>query len=235
MGKQNQKQFSLDNKRNCCIYLCRIISSCELCMDKFKRYNAETKAVLENHSGSETIKADVYSDLCDKTYNVMDYLLNLLGDGQSSSISYFKYRKQIQKRINKGNMNIQLYDIHADTAELIGEFNKMRNWQNHVPESLLVAEMEQVDTGIMEFPMDPVEITHYHSVTYKYFEHLYLSNVEFYDNARKIIQMAKKDYSMLMGRSISYPRVYADMPLGFEKSVSTKQSARIQGLKGEKE
>ena len=36
MGK-NQKQFPLDSKENCRIYLCRIISSCELCMDKLKK------------------------------------------------------------------------------------------------------------------------------------------------------------------------------------------------------
>ncbi len=64
MGKE-KKQFPLDSKENCCIYLCRIIFSCEL---------------------------------CDKTYNVLSYLLNLLGDCQSSSISYFKYRQQIQKK-----------------------------------------------------------------------------------------------------------------------------------------
>ena len=83
MGKE-KKQFPLDSKANCCIYLCRIISSCELCMDKFKRYNAQTKSEIEKYDHSEVISYDTYGELCDKTYNVMSYLLNLLGDGQTS-------------------------------------------------------------------------------------------------------------------------------------------------------
>lgn len=33
MGKKEDKQFPLTNKKNCAVYLNRIISSCERCMD----------------------------------------------------------------------------------------------------------------------------------------------------------------------------------------------------------
>lgn len=79
MGKE-KKQFPLDSKENCCIYLCRIISSCELCMDRLKKYNAQIKDELEKSNHAEVISDDIYGELCDKTYNVMCYLLNLLGD-----------------------------------------------------------------------------------------------------------------------------------------------------------
>lgn len=115
----------------------------------------------------------------------------------------------------------------------MNQFNKMRNWLNHIPESLLIAEMELVNEGKMCFPMDPVEIAHYNNVTYEYFEHLYLSNDEFYKNARHIIQIAKRDYSLLMGKSITYPRVYLSKPLGVDKSEASKRSAKIQGLQAE--
>lgn len=232
MGKE-KKQFPLDSKENCCIYLCRIISSCELCMDRFKKYNGQTKDELEKNAYTEVISFDTYSELCDKTYNIMSYLLNLLGDCQTTSISYFKYRQQIQKRINRGNVDIPLATISPEVSEIMSEFNKMRNWLNHVPESLLIAEMAMVQAGTMEFPMNPVEITHYQFVTYEYFEHLYLSNIEFCKDARKVIQAAKRDYSLLMGESIVYPRVYSNKPLGVEKSKSTNASAKVQGLYAE--
>ena len=111
----------------------------------------------------------------------------------------------------------------------------MRNWINHVPESLLIQEMEMVRSETMQLPMNPVEITHYENVTYEYFEHLHLSNVEFYKNARQIIQAAKRDYSLLMGENIIYPRVVASKPLGVEKSVPSKNSAKIQGLRADKD
>lgn len=229
MGKE-KKQFPLDSKENCCIYLCRIISSCELCMDKLKKYNAQTKDELEKSNHAEVISYDIYSELYDKTGNVISYLLNLLGDSQTTSISYFKYRQQIQKRIKRGSVDIQLAIISPEVSELMSEFNKRRNWTNHVPESLLIAEMDMVQAGTREFPMNPVEITHYHVVTYEYFEDLYLSNIEFYENARKVIQAAKRDYSLLMGESIVYPRVYSTVPLGFWKGAAARASAKVQGL-----
>jgi len=116
----------------------------------------------------------------DKTCNILSYLLNLLGDCQTSSISYFKYRKQIQKRIQRGNLDIPLSIISEKISDMMSEFNKMRNWQNHIPESLLISELDMIHAGNMEFPMNPVEITHYENVTYECFEHLYLSNLEFY-------------------------------------------------------
>lgn len=102
MGKkQDKKQFPLVNKENCAIYLTRIISSCELCMDRYKKYNKETRIILDKYQSGDVIPYDIYGDICDKTCNIMSYLLNLLGDCQTTSISYFKYRKQVQKLINK--------------------------------------------------------------------------------------------------------------------------------------
>lgn len=231
--EMNKKQFPLDSKENCCVYLCRIISSCELCMDTLKTYNNQIKTDLEKYSQDALIPHDIYSEHTDKTYNVISYLINLLGDCQKTSISYFKYRKEISKRIKRGCLDIPLVEISQETAELMNEFNKMRNWLNHTPESLLISEMELVKEGKMCFPMDPVEIAHYDNVTYEYFEHLYLSNEEFYKNARQIIQVAKRDYSLLMGKSIAYPRVYLTKPLGVDKSEASKKSAKIQGLQSE--
>lgn len=229
MSKE-EKQFPLDSRDNCCIYLCRIISSCELGIGKLKRYNSQAKAILDEYHGKDTVPYDTYEAICDKSYCILSYLLNLLGDCQTSSISYFKYRQHIQKRINRGNHDIPLYTMSQEVSEIITEFNRMRNWQNHVPESLLVAEMELVRTGKMVFPMDPVRLIHYKSVTYEYFEHLYLSNMEFYENARKVIQTAKREYSMLMGKNIQYQKVFVDEPLSVEKSKPAIQSARVQGL-----
>lgn len=232
-NNKEKKQFPLTNKENCTIYLYKIISTCELCMDQFKQYNAQTKKTLDEYKGKDNLSIEIYQDMCHKTYDIMSYLLNLLGDAQTSSISYFKYRQQIEKRIKKGITDISLHNILSETKELISEFNKTRNWLNHVPESLLVSEMELVQAGKAELPLDPVIIVHHNIVSYEYFEHLYLSNIEFCQKARKIIQAAKKDYSLLMGKSITYPRIYTDEPMGMGRVEAAKMSAKIQGLKEE--
>lgn len=233
MANKNKKQFPLTNKQNCIIYLCRIISSCELCMDKYKIYNEETKEVLSRYKEGDKIPYRKYSSISDKTSNVMCYLLNLLGDCQSTSISYFKYRKQVQKLINKGIEGIKINTIDDEITEILSEFNKLRNWQNHIPESILVSELEMIEAKMMILPSNPMSIIHYQYVSYEYFMDLYKSNINFCCVARKVIQTIKKDYSLLVGSTVAYPRIYTDKPITFKKSEPTIMSAKIQGLKGD--
>ncbi|MBR1662701.1 MAG: hypothetical protein IJ696_00040 [Ruminococcus sp.] len=228
---QEDKEFPLDSKKNCCIYLNRIISSCELCMDKMKAYNTELKEYVDKYRGQDIVPYKIYSEMTDKSYNVISYLVNLLGDSQTVSISYFKYRNYISKHIKRGNTDIPFLKATSEISELLNQFNRERNWLNHIPESLLIEELKRVDNGKMEFPMNPVEIMHYNYVTFEYFNNLYLSNCEFYDRARRLIQFAKKEYSMLMGCSILYPRVYSNKPVNVDKSIAAIESAKKQGIK----
>lgn len=229
MGKKKDKQFPLTSKENCIVYLNRIISSCELCMDRLKKYNAEGNELLARYEGKDVVPHELYAEILDKSSNVMNYLLNLIGDAQTSSISYFKFRSYISKH---PVADVMLHPLEDEIQELLNDFNRMRNWQNHVPESLLVAEMEQVKAGKMKFPMDPVDITIYRNVTYDYFKEMVEINISFYNFARKIIQRAKRDYRNIYGKSVTYNRVYVDKPLGFDKSIPTKKSAQVQGIKG---
>ena len=92
--------------------------------------------------------------------------------------------------------------------------------------------MEQVEAGKMTLPMDPVSIIVYKNVSYAYFKDMVDINVSFYKSARKIIQAAKRDYRNIYGKSVIYNKVYVDKPLDFDKSVPTKKSAKMQGIKG---
>lgn len=58
-----------------------------------------------------------------------------------------------------------------------------------------------------------MNIVHYNYVSYEYFFDLYKSNIDFCVGARKIIQAAKKDYSLLLGKKVSYSRIYSDKPV----------------------
>lgn len=44
--------------------------------------------------------------------------------------------------------------------------------------------------------------------------------------------MAKRDYRKVYGKSVTYNRVYVDCPLDFDKSIPTRKSAKVQGIKG---
>lgn len=202
-------------------------------MDRYKIYNKEMEKILEQYKGKEKIPYEIYINVADKTSNVMCYLLNLLGDCQTSSISYFKYRKQVQKIINKGNEELKLEKLDNDIEATLSEFNKLRNRQNHVPESLLVAEVELIKKKEAVLPTNPMTIVHYNYVCYEYFLDLYESNSRFYKGARKVIQAAKRDYKILQGEAVFYPRIYSDVPVSVSGFKASKISAKIQGLQGD--
>ena len=238
MGKKEQKQFQLDNKENCCIYLLKIITTAEKCLMKLKKYNLQAKEVLDEYKNKNlvTIPYDIYGEFVDKTSNVISYLLNVIGDAQGVSISYFKYRQQAKRLVDRQVEGISILAFTDELTELISEFNKMRNWQNHIPESLLISEEALVKQGIAyEQPRNPIEIYLYNDVTYECFKDLYDNNIGFYEAARKLVQAAKRDYGCLIGERVTVQRKYLDNPIGVAQLDAAKMSAKIQGIKGHTE
>lgn len=235
MGKKEQKQFQLIDNKSCIIYLLRIITTAEKCIIKLKRYNTQHKEILDEYVNKTPnyIPYDIYSDFLDKTAHVINYLLNILGDAQGVSISYFKYRQQAQKLINQGVNGIQLIAFSNELSELIADFNRMRNWSNHIPESLLISELELVKAGkAIQLPENPIEIYLHECVTYEYFKDLYANNCAFYQAARKLVQACKRDYSSLIGDSVTIIRKYLDTPIDLPQAEAAKMSAKVQGIKG---
>lgn len=233
MGEKEKKQFQLDSKESCRIYLLRIITTAEKCLIKFKKYNMQTKQVLDEFSKADRIPYEIYSEFVDKTSNVMSYLLNVIGDAQGVSISYFKYRQQAKRLIERQVDGVNIVEFTNELNELIKEFNKMRNWQNHIPESLLICEEELIKQGkACKKPRNPIEIYLYSEVTYGYFKDLYDNNVGFYETARKLVQAAKRDYGCLIGERVQLQRKYIDTPVGIAQLNAAKMSASIQGIKG---
>lgn len=232
-NKKELKQFPLTNKANCIIYLQRIIATSELCLFELKKYNEDTNKILQNYKPKDKIPHDIYSAEKDKTANVTCYLLNILGDSQSTSISYFKFRNQVAKLSKKGQEDIQLTTFSNEIQDLLSDFNRMRNWQNHIPESLLTSEIELIREGkFLPHNMNPIELNISQYVTYEYMEDLYNANVEFYKAARKLVQMCKKDYSLLIGESVKITKVFHETPVDIGHLEVGKLSAKVQGIKG---
>lgn len=47
--------------------------------------------------GKDVVSHEIYAELMDKTSNATNYILNLLGDAQTSSISYVRFRSYIPR------------------------------------------------------------------------------------------------------------------------------------------
>jgi hypothetical protein len=231
--KKEQKQFVIETKEDCIIYLKTIIGKAELCLSKLKEYNKQTEEILDDNKNYERgiIAYELYGEISDKIANVISYLLNILGDAQSISISYFKYRKLVEKLIEKQVAGIVFAPFTDELNDICIEFNKMRNWYNHVPESLLVSELELIRKGIYhKTPIDPIEIYIFKSVEYAYVKEFYIANLDFYKNARRLVQACKRDYSKLIGKNVTLKKVYIDKPVNFAKNQAARMSAEVQGL-----
>lgn len=231
-NKKELKQYSLDSKEHCIWYLRKIIGVCEKCLDELKNINADTEMLLSEYNGQEIVPYNIYADIMGKSEYPKSYLLNVLGDAQDSSISYFKFRKIIEKRNKNEECKINISELSEKIKFVLTDFNKMRNWSNHIPESLLIAEMEGLKQKPIPADLSVIRILHYNYVTYEYFEDLYNENCNFYKAARLLTQSVKKDYSLLIGQSMSSPREYTDIPKGLEHLEASKKSSDVQGIKG---
>ncbi|MDL2207025.1 hypothetical protein LJC33_08980 [Eubacteriales bacterium OttesenSCG-928-N13] len=232
IGKKKRKQFSLVDANTCIIYLARIIGTTEKCLRKLREYNRQFKKYLDGAGDNcGKIPYAKYSEYLDKTSNVIGYLLNVIGDAQTSSISYFKYRKLVSKLVDKGVAGVSLLPLSHDETALLQDFNKLRNWHNHIPESLLISERELMDEGIMVRPMNnPIVLYFNQFMELDLVIDLYNRNVSFYENARRIGQAAKKDYSILIGEPLAITIEESEAPAPMKSLAATKISASIQGL-----
>lgn len=226
------KQFQLQDKASCVIYLKRIIGTMDLCIVRLNEHLKEMESELKKYkdTGTTRIPHKVYADLLDKTSNLEVYLLNAIGDMQSTSISYIKYRQQANRLIKVGNKDIQLSPLSVEIEGHLQEFNRLRNWQNHIPESLLTAELSIIQREGALLPLDnPIEVYYYDYVLLDDFEDLYFTMKNFYDMSRLFHQSAKRDYSLLIGESVTITRISKEIKTA-NRFEAVKLSAKVQGL-----
>lgn len=122
----------------------------------------------------DRVSNDVYSEMMDKTSSIQNYVLNIIGDAQKISISYYKYRKQAERLIKAGVDDITLSTLDDVLESHLNEFNRLRYWQNHIPESLLTSEVSLIDEGkLLSRSKNPIEVYYYNYVSLEYFKDLY--------------------------------------------------------------
>ncbi|HCL4438462.1 TPA: hypothetical protein N2D87_003681 [Clostridium botulinum] len=242
--KKNMKKFELKEKVDYIVYLQELIGRAYKCMRNERRYLEELSNYInikinENCGKNPKdiiVKEEIYSKFNDCISNCEAYLLNLAGDQQQSSISYAKFRKIISKRKKKGTLDFDIRDLDEKVINLLNDLNKIRNWANHVPESLLTSEIKMIREGkLMGHSKNPIVININECYSLDYLKHLYETSYNFYESMVIIHQNMKKDYSCLIGESVEIRKLFLNKPVKIDHLEATKLSAKIQGIKGEKD
>ena len=233
---KEEKQFKLDAKENCIVYLNKILICYLLVRDKLKRYIKEERQILEENVDRQPLSWDLYCDHRDKSSNCTSFLCNILGDSQNESISYFKYRAQIEKK-NKNGGKIPNYCLTQKERESLNIMNRYRNWHNHIPESILISDFAPNKKGTDEqsILVSPVLYLVGKTVTYECFNDMYEGNVNFLQLCNTIFCAIKKDYELLVGIPVEYHKQILSEPQGLERGEAQIRSMWVQGLSVDEE
>lgn len=199
----NAKYFRFNDKADYIFYLAELITDLIQKKDRLKRYREEIKIILKNNPNSKLIQSEIYEAISDKVNRVFQYVFNLIGDESKKAVSYRKFRKILFKQ--RKQLNISLSPLPKNESEILGEFNQLRNWGLHIPESL-------VSQKKAFFKMDSKFIIQNKNIipipTYDYFEIKFLSKMgeeiqEVLDASTLILEQMKKDYSNLIGEELT--------------------------------
>ena len=236
--KRELKQFKLITKKDFEIYLAELIVRTQANLKIHKRYLDR----LNNYIGSierdraqgisKKVDNEIYEEYVDLLSRRFCYILNLMGDRQETSLSYYKFRQMIKRYKNRKTLEFEIRDIDEEIDKLLKEFNLQRNWQNHVPESLLTSTIKMMGHDIREDQtvINPLIIKEFNYCTLELIKDLYNGQVVFYDQTMKVLRSMKKDYSCLIGETMKIFTEYADGEKDLARFEVNTISAQVQGI-----
>ncbi|OAH53098.1 hypothetical protein AWH48_12130 [Domibacillus aminovorans] len=140
------KKFVLNDKVDFLVYLRQLIIVSTKCLKKYDLYVKQLEEKIEelelNKRPNRKIDSEIYEEFNDKMQRNSNQLLNIFGDLQPDSMSYYKFRKILLKR----NIEVKetLGDLSKELWKNLKDVNIARNWGMHEPESLLNAHLENI-------------------------------------------------------------------------------------------
>ncbi|KGR89470.1 hypothetical protein [Lysinibacillus odysseyi] len=229
MDQQNFKKFIITSRSDFAIYLRFLIIGTYRSLKKYNLYVEQLGEKIQEldleNKPKTPIDSEIYEEFNDKIQRVSNKLLNLFGDLQSDSLSYYKFRKQLVKR------NIEVKKDLGELSELIwknlSRANEARNWGLHEPESLLNAHFENIEKlwTREEFERYKTEFTTVNIANFNKYEGSWLISLhrECENNQRlynELYNSMLSDYTLLIGTSPEIKEVdYHTRPLDIELMI----------------
>lgn len=203
---KNLKIYKMQSKEDYILYLRELIILAHKHMINYKRYLESIEEYIKINGYDKktevSIKPEVYLENQDKINNTSTYLFNLFADDTGIAMSYKKFRRYADKKKIK---QLQL-GLNDEIKNIISQFNDLRNWSAHIPESLFTARMEIIKKHNLEeyFMSDysTISIPDFQSYEAAWIIDLLRENKHLYSGCSKIFQQMKKDYSKLTGNSM---------------------------------
>jgi len=135
-----QKKFKFNDKSDYIFYLSELIIDCYQKTDRLKKYGQDIEQIILTNPNAKLIQTELFESISDKVTRLFQYIFNLLGDESKKVVSYRKFKKRLYK--DRKKLNIELEELPRSELKILGEFNILRNWGLHIPESLFIQKKE---------------------------------------------------------------------------------------------
>lgn len=199
MQNNNSKTFVFKDKGDYIFYLSELIVDLIQKSDRLKYYYDEIESILKNNPNAKFINAVLYESISDKVNRLYQYLFNLLGDESKKAVSYRKFRKILYKQRNI--LEISIPSLTDKESKILSEFNSLRNWSLHIPESLFVQKRRyfQMDSNFMLLHKNKISIPQYDNFEIEFLTKQKEEIESVLEYSEIILQRMKDDYSLLIG------------------------------------
>ena len=241
MNNREFKMVKLESKNDFIIYLNQLITSMFKKIQRMRWYMEEQEELIKKYKLTETenrgIPTRVYFSCLDKWSAIFAESLNLIGDETRLAASYRKWRKMLDKKRKTGQKEfLDVDDLDDNLKKLINEFNSLRNWALHVPESMFYTQREYMNMQFSHLELNvttllsgsTLEMNQY---LYQEGDWLIMLNQQsknFYHDFQKVFQRMRKDYSQLIGRKMEIKKVQRNKPRSIMSTYIPTASYQIQ-------
>ncbi|PAB61052.1 hypothetical protein [Anaeromicrobium sediminis] len=216
----NYDVFDFETKEDFILYLRYLIITTQIELDRYKAYLRELDKKIKDYNIEEDKDAKVptltFHNFNDKLRSLSYYLLNMVGEDTDGIMSYKRFRKMADEM--SGELEFELNELEEDIKLIMDQCSDNKAWCLHLSDVTLNGQLQihnkEMHRKIKNYVLihnNPVEIPEY-----DYYEGAWLLDLQrksqvFYDTTRKVFQRMKKDYSILVGKSIRIKRkVYED-------------------------
>lgn len=205
--EKDPKVFEFLTKEDLIMYTSLILELAIRHMDRYNRYIKELEEfIVEN----EKISYREYKEIEDKLFTPQNHLLNLFGDNSKNAASYLRIRRIMKEKKEVFNLNYIEHD--QDTREILNSLYRSRNYEHHVTDSKIMEwglyRKRQLSTmPHIDWPTEEIKINYSEYLEKESVVHNHKAAKKMQDDFKKLLQFMKKDYSLMIGKSMRVSRV----------------------------
>jgi hypothetical protein len=220
MQENNSKTFKFNDKGDYVFYLSELILDLIQKTDRLKCYHKEIDSILSSNPKAKFIDSVLYESISDKVCRLFQYLFNLIGDESKKAVSFRKFRKLLYKQ--RTVLGILLESLSEEENKVLSDFNSLRNWSLHIPESLFIQKREffKMDSNFILTHKTKIPIPRYDNFEIEFLITQKKEIEDVLEGTELILSRMKSDYSILIGGD--FELIYEDnqvKPYFFMKAV----------------